>query len=76
MTEPTKQNEWTVFVLSDPSTHPEDESDVEWEFAEGIRAVGRYSSYSKQIRFHEDNPHVPKQRPPNDVQRWRYDPRE
>ncbi len=64
-------SEWRVFIASDFSTHPEHDSSVEWEFSDGTRIS---AIYGKGLVWSDDS--LPKQLPPNGVQRWRYTPRD
>ena len=61
-------NEWREFILSDPSTHPDNESDVEFEFVDGTRISGTYGA--GWIWHNDRSPNVQ----PNSVQKWRYKP--
>jgi hypothetical protein len=59
-------NEWREFILSDPSTHPNNESDVEFEFVDGTRISGMYGA--GWVWHNDRSPNVQ----PNSVQKWRY----
>jgi len=63
-------NEWRMFVPSDPTTHPEHDSNVEWEFNDGTRMSGVYGAgWVWPVDRLPDNPS-------KGAQRWRYRPRE